>query len=141
MLPTSEPLIVLTAKLTVAYLRANQVASAAVPGLIQSIHGSLSELETGAHGERRLAHAERKLPGAPGESVRKSLFPDHLVCLEDGRKMTMLKRHLNTDHKMTPQQYRAKWDLPADYPMVAPNYSKLRSRLAKEGGLGKARLS
>jgi predicted transcriptional regulator len=77
------------------------------------------------------------MPARASADIRRSVFPDHLICLEDGKHVTMLKRHLNSAHGLTPDLYRTKWGLPATYPMVAPNYAKVRSRLAKEAGLGR----
>jgi predicted transcriptional regulator len=94
-----------------------------------SVHQGLTRLGTGAS-------AERPEPAVP---PKKSVFPDYIVCLEDGKKLKMLKRHLKTSYKMTPEQYRERWNLGSDYPMVAPNYAKQRSKLAKQIGLGTAR--
>ncbi len=102
-----------------------------VDKLIGVVYQALSGLATGA-----AAAAERPEPAV---SVRRSVTPDYIVCLEDGRKLKMLKRHLNTAYNMTPDQYRARWDLPADYPMVAPNYAAKRSTLARKIGLGTRR--
>ena len=120
----------LTAKIIAAHVGNNQVAVAALPELIQSVHRSLA---TAGMAEPAPAPA----PLAPAVPIRKSVFPDHNVCLEDGKKLKMLKRHLQASYGMTPQQYREKWGLPADYPMVAPNYASHRSNLAKQIGLGR----
>jgi len=120
----------LTAKIISAHVGNNQVAPDALPGLIQSVHRSLA---AAGIAEPALTPA----PLTPAVPIRKSVFPDHIVCLEDGKKLKMLKRHLQTSYGMTPQQYREKWRLPADYPMVAPNYASHRSSLAKQIGLGR----
>ena len=118
----------LTAKIIAAHVGNNQVAVAALPELIQSVHRSLATAGT-------IEPAPALL--TPAVPIRKSVFPDHIVCLEDGKKLKMLKRHLQTSYGMTPQQYRERWGLPADYPMVAPNYASHRSSLAKQAGLGR----
>ena len=118
----------LTAKIVSAHVGKNQVAVGALPELIQSVHRSLATAGTVEPAPE---------PLTPAVPVRKSVFPDHIVCLEDGKKLTMLKRHLQASHGMTPQQYRRKWELPADYPMAAPNYASHRSSLAKQVGLGR----
>ena len=120
----------LTAKIISAHIGNNQVAVDALPQLIQSVHRSLA---TAGTAEPTLSPA----PLTPAVPIRRSVFPDHIVCLEDGKKLKMLKRYLQTSYGMTPQQYRAKWGLPADYPMVAPNYASHRSSLAKQIGLGR----
>ena len=120
----------LTAKIISAHVGNNQVAVAALPQLIQSVHRSLAAAGTAEP-------APAPAPLTPAVPIRKSVFPDHIVCLDDGKKLKMLKRHLQTRYGMTPQQYREKWGLPADYPMVAPNYASHRSSLAKQIGLGR----
>ena len=120
----------LTAKIVSAHVGKNQVAVAALPELIQSVHRSLA---TAGTAEPAAAPA----PPTPAVPIRRSVFPDHIVCLEDGKKLTMLKRHLKASYGMTPEQYRQKWGLPADYPMVAPNYASHPSSLAKQIGLGR----
>jgi predicted transcriptional regulator len=128
----SDPkFIELTANIVSAYLRNHSVPASDIPGLISQIHSALSRVSSGAD----LA-AE---PLKPAISVKKSITPEYLVCLEDGKKFKSLKRHLRTQYNMTPEQYRDKWDLPADYPMVAPNYAQARSALAKQMGLGQQR--
>jgi predicted transcriptional regulator len=121
-------LIEITASLVAAYVGGNSIAASDVPALIRCVHGALAsvggEAETSAVGKE------------PAVSVRRSITPDYLVCLEDGRKFKSLKRHLRTKYDLSPEQYRAKWDLSKDYPMVAPNYAKARSDLAKQMGLG-----
>ena len=126
----SNELLALTADIVAAHVAHNRVTVAELPELIGKVHGALSGLgqEVGV-----TAATEQK----PAVSVRSSIKPDYVVCLEDGKKLTMLKRYLQTNYGMTPQQYRAKWKLPADYPMVAPNYAEKRRTLAKAIGLGR----
>jgi predicted transcriptional regulator len=119
----------MTADIVSAYVGNNNVQAAEVPGLISSIHAALTQVSTGAVEPE----PELKDPAVP---VRKSITPDFLICLEDGRKFKSLKRHLRTKYNMSPEEYRAKWGLAKDYPMVAPNYAKARSDLAKQMGLG-----
>ncbi|MDF7774276.1 MucR family transcriptional regulator [Sphingomonas sp. AOB5] len=126
-----ETLITLTADIVAAHVSNNSVAVSDLPTLIQNVHGALSGLGTVA--------AEPEVKQEPAVSVRSSVKPDFIVCLEDGKKLKMLKRHLMTHYQMTPDQYRAKWNLPADYPMVAPNYAEQRRTLAKKIGLGTKR--
>ncbi len=118
----------LTAKIVAAHVSKNAVPVDELPTLIRSVHASLSGLDRGD-----AAAAERPQPAVP---IKKSVTADYLVCLEDGKKLKMLKRHLKTAYNMTPEQYRERWSLSPDYPMVAPNYARQRSRLAKEIGLG-----
>ncbi|MBL8836250.1 MAG: MucR family transcriptional regulator [Alphaproteobacteria bacterium] len=120
-------LLSLTAEIVAAHVSNNTVALADLPQLIQNVYQTLS----GA-GETSGA-APRPQPAV---TVKKSVTPDYIVCLEDGRKLKMLKRHLKTAYNMTPEQYRERWGLPHDYPMVAPNYAKQRSQLARDLGLG-----
>lgn len=119
----------MTAEIVSAYVGNNTVSAADLPGLIQSVHKAL----TGISGEPEVIEAAPREPAVP---VRRSITPDYLVCLEDGRKFKSLKRHLRTKYNMSPEEYRTKWGLPKDYPMVAPNYAKARSDLAKQMGLG-----
>ncbi len=121
----------LTAQIVAAHIGKNQVAPEALPALIQSVYRSLA---TAGTVEPPAAAAQ-----APAVPVRKSVFPDFIICLEDGEKLKMLKRHLKTSYNMTPAEYRAKWSLPSDYPMVAPSYASHRSSLAKSFGLGRKR--
>ena len=122
-------LVELTADIAAAYLSANTVPAAELPGLIQTIHNALSGVTSGAP-------APAAEPAKPAVPVKKSITPDYLISLEDGKKYKSLKRHLRTKYSMTPEDYRTKWGLPKDYPMVAPNYAKARSDLAKQMGLG-----
>jgi predicted transcriptional regulator len=117
----------LTAQIVSAHLSKNNVAPDALPALIQDVYRTLANVG------REPAQADKPQPAVP---VKKSIFPDHIICLEDGKKLKMLKRHLKTSFNMTPDQYRERWGLPADYPMVAPNYASHRSSLAKKIGLG-----
>ena len=121
--------IEMTADIVSAYVGNNSVTAADLPGLIQSVHRALAGISTGGD----VAEAAPKEPAVP---IRRSITPDFLICLEDGRKFKSLKRHLRTKYNMSPEEYRAKWGLPKDYPMVAPNYAKARSDLAKQMGLG-----
>lgn len=125
-------LIELTAEIVAAYVSNNAVVAADLPALINSVHGALGGVTPAAKAEE----AEKPKPAVP---VRKSVQNDYIICLEDGQKFKSLKRHLMTHYNLTPEQYREKWDLPADYPMVAPSYAEARSRLAKEMGLGQKR--
>ena len=120
----------LTASIVSAYLSNNPTPAAEIPNLISQVHGALTRVSSG----RVEAPLE---PAKPAVSLKKSIAPDYLVCLEDGKRFKSLKRHLRTQYSMTPEQYREKWGLPKDYPMVAPNYALRRSSLAKESGLGR----
>jgi predicted transcriptional regulator len=126
-----ETLITLTADIVAAHVSNNSVAVSDLPVLIANVHGALS----GLGGTVPVPEIKQE----PAVSVRSSIKPDYIVCLEDGKKLKMLKRHLMTHYQMTPEQYRAKWNLPADYPMVAPNYAEQRRTLAKKIGLGTKR--
>lgn len=124
-----ETLITLTSDIVAAHLSNNNVEVDAVPGLITNVYGALSGL-----GDEGIE--EEVLP-EPAVSIRASVKPDYIVCLEDGKKLKMLKRYLRTNYDMTPEEYRARWSLPSDYPMVAPNYAEKRRDLAKKIGLGR----
>ena len=126
-----ETLITLTADIVAAHVSNNSVAVSDLPTLINNVHGALSSLGSPA--------PEPEIKQEPAVSVRASIKPDYIVCLEDGKKLKMLKRHLMTHYNLTPEQYRTKWNLPADYPMVAPNYAEQRRSLAKKIGLGTKR--
>jgi len=121
-------LLGLTTEIVAAHVSNNAVTLEELPVLINQVHRSLTTL--GAEPE---PVPEKLQPAIP---VKKSVTPDYIVCLEDGKKLKMLKRHLKTAYDMTPEEYRERWNLPPDYPMVAPNYAKQRSKLAKEIGLG-----
>jgi predicted transcriptional regulator len=124
--------IQLTAEIVSAYVSNNTVSAGDIPGLINQVHAALTRV-SGTAGEMSTE------PLKPAISVKKSITPEYIVCLEDGKKFKSLKRHLRTQYSMTPEQYREKWNLPADYPMVAPNYAAARSELAKQMGLGQQR--
>jgi predicted transcriptional regulator len=124
-----EALLIFTADIVSAHLSNNAVATGDVPALIAQVHGALTGL--GKTVEEAASVQE------PAVSIRSSVKPDYIVCLEDGKKLKMLKRHLMTRYQMTPADYRAKWKLPADYPMVAPNYAEQRKGLALKIGLGR----
>lgn len=125
----NETLITLTSDIVAAHVSNNSVAVEDLPSLISNVYGALSGL-----GQAAPVVEERPEPAV---SVRASVKPDYIVCLEDGKKLKMLKRHLMTHYNMTPEQYRQRWNLPADYPMVAPNYAEKRRELAKKIGLGR----
>ena len=124
----AETLITLTADIVAAHVSNNSVAVSDLPLIIQNVHSALAGLGKPT--------AEPEVRQEPAVSIRSSIKPDYVVCLEDGKKLKMLKRHLMTHYQMTPDDYRAKWNLPADYPMVAPNYAEQRRTLAKKIGLG-----
>ena len=124
----TKDLLTLTTEIVAAHVSNNTVGVGDLPNLITQVYGSLANIGAGP-----------SVPAArpnPAISVKKSIQPDYIVCLEDGKRLKMLKRHLKTAYDMTPEQYRDRWGLPPDYPMVAPNYARQRSRLAKEIGLG-----
>jgi predicted transcriptional regulator len=129
---TSSYLIGMVSDIVSAYVAHNPVPVAELPRLIEKVHAVLTEID-GPGG------VEVKTELKPAVPVRKSVTDDHLVCLEDGKKFKSLKRHLRTRYDMSPEEYRDKWGLPADYPMVAPNYAKQRSELARKMGLGQAK--
>jgi predicted transcriptional regulator len=126
-----DTLLTLTADIVAAHVSNNSVAVNDLPNLIQNVHGAL----TGISGKAAAAEPKPE----PKVSIRSSIKPDYIVCLEDGKRLKMLKRHLMTHYNMTPDQYRQKWGLSADYPMVAPNYAEQRRNLAKSIGLGTKR--
>ncbi len=123
----------LTADIVAAYVGNNPVPASNLPTLIAEVYQALSGTDQTTESE------DEPVELKPAVSVRRSITPDHLICLEDGKKFKSLKRHLRTAFDMTPEDYRAKWGLPADYPMVAPNYAKVRSDMAKRIGLGQKR--
>ena len=125
----SKNFIELTANIVSAYLSNNPTPATDIPNLINQVHGALMRVSNG----RAEAPAQ---PAKPAVTIKKSITPDYLVCLEDGKRFKSLRRHLRTQYSMTPEQYREKWGLPPDYPMVAPNYAVARSNLAKQMGLG-----
>ncbi len=126
--PNQNDLLELTAEIVSAHASNNAVASGELPQVIKDVYATLSTL-----GE---TPPEPDKP-TPAIAIKKSITPDYLICLEDGKKLKMLKRHLKTSYDMSPDEYRERWGLPADYPMVAPNYAKKRSSLAKKIGLGR----
>ena len=119
----------MSSEIVSAYLRHNTLPAGRVPEFIHSVHKSLSEIDKGA------VNLDEQ-PPKPAVPIRRSITPDHVICLEDGKKLKMLKRHLRSTYDMSPDEYRNKWNLPPDYPMVAPNYAARRSELAKKSGLG-----
>ena len=129
----NEMLLELTAKVTAAYVSNNPLPVSDLPSLVSDVYGAL--------GQTAIAPKQAHLAEKPDSAVpvKKSVTADHIICLNDGKKFRSLKRHLMTEHNLTPEEYRARWDLPADYPMVASSYAAARSRLAKEAGLGKRR--
>ena len=126
-----EELLRMTADVVAAYVSNNSLPTQQLGEVISTVYASLRSLD----GQKVEAAAEPLKPAVP---IRKSITPDYLVCLEDGKKLKMLKRHLRSTYGMTPDDYRAKWSLPADYPMVAPNYAEQRSAFAKKIGLGRS---
>jgi predicted transcriptional regulator len=129
---TSRNYIELTAEIVSAYVSNNTVPANEISSLISQVHSALQRVSSGS--VEVVAEAAK-----PAIAVKKSITPDYLICLEDGMKFKSLKRHLRTQYNMTPEHYREKWGLPADYPMVAPNYAEARSQLAKQMGLGQQR--
>ena len=129
MMDDKAEIIGMTTDIVSAYLSNNTVSAAELPTLIQSVHRALSTVSTGID-------TSAPAPKDPAVPVKKSITPDFLVCLEDGRKFKSLKRHLRTKYDMSPDEYRTKWGLPKDYPMVAPKYAETRSALARQMGLG-----
>jgi len=126
---TNETLLAITSSIVSAYLGNNSHSTAPLPELINTVHSTLAAL-----GKVSDSKGNSAKPAVP---IRKSITPSYLVCLEDGKRLKMLKRHLRTAYNLTPNEYRAKWSLPVDYPMVAPNYAKQRSEFAKKIGLGR----
>lgn len=128
----NETLITLTSDIVAAHVSNNSVAVSDLPILISNVHGALHILAS-----ETVNTLEEEVRPEPAVSVRASIKPDYIICLEDGKKLKMLKRHLMTHYGMTPEDYRRRWDLPSDYPMVAPNYAERRRELAKKIGLGR----
>ena len=126
---SKEELLALTSEIVSSYLSNNTLPAHEIPGVIDQVYKTLSSVEKDGG-----LHADRPKPAVP---IKKSVMPDYIICLEDGKKLKMLKRHLKTAYDMSPEEYRERWGLPADYPMVAPEYAKKRSALAKDIGLGK----
>jgi predicted transcriptional regulator len=127
-----QDLVEMAADIVSAYVSANSVAAQDIPALIRTVHAALKEVSGAGPA---LAESAQE----PAIAIKKSVTPDYIICLEDGKKFKSLKRHLRTRYSMTPDDYRSKWGLPHDYPMVAPNYAKERSNLAKRMGLGHSR--
>ena len=125
-------LLRMTAEIVAAYIGNNSLSADQVPEIVRTVGAALRQIEKSENGSE-------KTVGKPAVPIRKSVTPDFIICLEDGRKLKMLKRHLRTTFGLTPDEYRARWGLPADYPMVAPNYAKRRSEFAKKIGLGQKR--
>ena len=129
---TVESVVDIAADIVAAYVSNNSIAAADLPQLISQVHSALVKVSTGVE-------EPKAVEITPAVSIKKSITPDYIICLEDGKKFKSLKRHLRTQYNMSPDEYRVKWGLPADYPMVAPAYAEARSRLAKEMGLGQRR--
>lgn len=129
--PKQEIMIAHATEIVSSFVANNALAPAELPQLIQQVYKTLMHIDGGG----TAISADRPQPSVP---IKKSVMPDYIVCLEDGKKLKMLKRHLKTAYNMSPEEYRERWGLPADYPMVAPNYARQRSRLAKDIGLGKS---
>jgi len=125
-----QELLSFTTEIVAAHLSNNQMNADEIPGLIQKVYRTLLNV----NGDSPALSSERPQPAVP---IKRSVTPDYIICLEDGKKLKMLKRHLKTAYNMTPEEYRERWGLPADYPMVAPSYATQRSKLAKDIGLGK----
>lgn len=126
----SDDILKLATEIVAAYVSNNPIPVSEVPAMIKSVHSTLGGLGGGFAGEIQLSQK-------PAIAVKRSVNPDFIVCLEDGKKLKMLKRYLRSNYGMTPEEYRSKWGLPADYPMVAPNYAAQRSEFAKKIGLGR----
>ena len=126
-------LLEMTTDIVSSFVANNPVPAGGLPDLLKTVHSTVQELAA-----EKPPEAQRPDPAVP---IAKSITPDHIICLEDGRKLKMLKRYLRSRYDLTPDEYRARWGLPADYPMVAPNYAKRRSAFAKEIGLGRKRSS
>lgn len=130
----NQDLLAFTTEIVSAHLSNNQTAPEEIPALIQKVYRTLANVQGESGGAGGGFAAERPQPAVP---IKRSVTPEYIVCLEDGKKLKMLKRHLKTAYNMSPEEYRERWGLPADYPMVAPSYAKQRSSLAKDIGLGK----
>src|SRR3954462_9504121 len=132
-LQSTPKTIELAAEIVSAFVSNNSVPVTELPALISNVHAALTNVASGS------TQQPAEEPKAPAVPIKKSVQPDYIVCLDDGKRFKSLKRHLRTTYNMTPEQYRAKWGLPASYPMVAPNYAAARSELAKSLGLGQQR--
>jgi predicted transcriptional regulator len=131
---SSESVLGMAANIVSSYVSHNALPADQIPELIKTVYTSLNDVQSPS--AETVEEAQK-----PAVSVRRSITPDFIICLEDGKKLKMLKRHLRTTYGMSPEDYRAKWNLPSDYPMVAPNYAKQRSEFAKKIGLGRKRTS
>jgi len=127
---TDEEMLRITSRIVSAYVGNNSVAPHQIPDLIQTVHKSFNSLTKATTGVAATN-------GKPAVPIKKSITPDYVICLEDGKKLKMLKRYLRSNYNLSPDDYKTKWGLPGDYPMVAPNYAKLRSEFAKQIGLGR----
>ena len=125
-----QEILRMSSDIVAAYVSQNNVTSSQIPDIIQQVHTVLMGISNGKDDSAAKA-------GKPAVAIRRSVTPDFIVCLEDGRKLKMLKRHLRTAYNLTPEEYRSRWNLPPDYPMVATNYAKRRSEFAKKIGLGR----
>ncbi|MTI08743.1 MucR family transcriptional regulator [Curvivirga aplysinae] len=128
-LDASDSLLELTSEIVAAHVSNNSVNAEELPALIEQVYSTLANVGSGGDA----IDDDQPITAVP---IKKSITPDYIICLEDGKKLKMLKRHLKTAYDMTPEEYKERWGLPADYPMVAPNYAKQRSKLAKKIGLG-----
>ena len=128
--PSHDEILSMTTQIVSAYVSHNNLSGSEIPEVIRSVYATLNAQKSGEA-------AATKTPQKPAVTIRKSITPDFIICLEDGKKLKMLKRHLRTTYGLTPEEYRAKWGLPADYPMVAPSYAAQRSAFAKKIGLGR----
>ena len=126
----SDKLLELSSQIVIAYLGNNSIDSKMLPDVIQNVHSTL----LGLHNNGEFAPSPRNKPAVP---IKKSITDDYIICLEDGKKLKMMKRYLRSKYNLSPQQYRSKWGLAPDYPMVSPNYAARRSNFAKQNGLGK----
>lgn len=126
----ADKLLEMATKIVVAYVGNNSINSKSIPDVINAVHSTLKALHT----QDGTTHNPNNKPAVP---IKKSITDDFIICLEDGKKLKMMKRYLRTRYNLSPQEYRAKWGLPSDYPMVSPNYAKRRSNFAKINGLGK----
>ncbi len=133
MTDSADPRIIeMTVEIVAAYVSGNELPATEVPSLISTVFGSLVQIDG------NVVAASVVKDQIPAVSPKKSIFPDYIICLEDGKRFKSLKRHLRSSYNLTPEEYRAKWGLSSDYPMVAPNYAEARSQLAKKIGLGRA---
>ncbi len=128
--PSHDEILSMTTQIVSAYVSHNNLSGSEIPEVIRSVYATLNAQKSGEA-------PATKTPQKPAVTIRKSITPDFIICLEDGKKLKMLKRHLRTTYGLTPEEYRAKWGLPADYPMVAPSYAAQRSAFAKKIGLGR----